>query len=171
LEQALRNEQQNLNEELSQRARDEVFAITRKTLSDLAGTSLEQRMTDIFLDRLRKLNKTEITDLQSTFKHSSDALRVRTAFDLSSQQSTAIKKVIGEILGKDTPVEFDIAPDLVSGIEILSQGRKIAWSISDYLGSLARSVDDLLAKKSESESANPANSAATTVEDVDNSGH
>jgi F-type H+-transporting ATPase subunit b len=53
LAQGLRNEQQSLNEEISRRAREEVFAIARKVLSDLAGTSLEQRMTEIFLDRLR----------------------------------------------------------------------------------------------------------------------
>ncbi len=171
LQQALRNEQHSLNEELSRRAREEVFAIARKTLSDLAGTSLEQRMTEIFLDRLRELNTAQITELKSAFKISSDALLVRTAFKLSAQQSAAIETVIAEILGKQKPVEFIIVPDLVSGIEISCNGRKIAWSIADYLGSLAKSVDDLLKNKSETGGAAPANSAATTVQDVDNNEH
>lgn len=171
LQQALRNEQQSLNEELSRRAREEVFAIARKALSDLAGTSLEQRMTEIFLDRLRELNTAQITELKSAFKLSSDALQVRTAFELSAQQRTAIETVIAEILGKQKPVEFIILPDLVSGIEIISDGRKIAWSISDYLGSLAKSVDDLLKNKAETGGAAPENSAATTVQEVDNNEH
>jgi F-type H+-transporting ATPase subunit b len=171
LEQALRNEQHSLNEELSRRARKEVFAIARKTLSDLAGTSLEQRMTDIFLDRLRNLSTAQITELKSAFKKSSDVLRVRTAFELSTQQCAAIEKVIGEVLGKERPVEFDIVPDLVSGIEIISDGRKIAWSIADYLGSLAKSVDALLANQSESGGATTTNSAVTTVEGADNNEH
>ena len=171
LEQALRNEQQSLNEELSRRAREEVFAIARKTLSDLAGTSLEQRMTEIFLDRLRELNTEQITELKSAFKKSSDALRVRTAFKLSAQQRAAIETVIAEILGKQKPLEFIIVPELVSGIEISCNGRKIAWSIADYLGSLAKSVDDLLKNKSETGGAAPENSAATTVQDVDNDEH
>ena len=171
LQQALRNEQHSLDEELSRRAREEVFAIARKTLSDLAGTSLEQRMTEIFLDRLRELNTAQITELKSAFKISSDALRVRTAFKLSAQQRAAIETVIAEILGKQKPVEFIIVPDLVSGIEISCNGRKIAWSIADYLGSLAKSVDDLLKNKSETGGAAPENSAATTVQDVDNNEH
>jgi F-type H+-transporting ATPase subunit b len=171
LEQALRNEQQSLNEELSRRAREEMFAIARKTLSDLAGTSLEQRMTEIFLDRLRELNTEQITELKSAFKISSDALRVRTAFKLSAQQRAAIETVIAEILGKQKPLEFIIMPDLVSGIEISCNGRKIAWSIADYLASLAKSVDDLLKNKSETGGAAPENSAATTVRDVDNDEH
>jgi F-type H+-transporting ATPase subunit b len=171
LEQALRNEQQSLNEELSRRAREEMFAIARKTLSDLAGTSLEQRMTEIFLDRLRELNTEQITELKSAFKISSDALRVRTAFKLSAQQRAAIETVIAEILGKQEPLEFIIMPDLVSGIEISCNGRKIAWSIADYLDSLAKSVDDLLKNKSETGGAAPENLAATTVQDVDNNEH
>ena len=160
LQQALRNEQHSLDEELSRRAREEVFAIARKTLSDLAGTSLEQRMTEIFLDRLRELNTAQITELKSAFKISSDALRVRTAFKLTAQQRAAIETV-----------EFIIVPDLVSGIEISCNGRKIAWSIADYLGSLAKSVDDLLKNKSETGGAAPENLAATEVQDVDINEH
>lgn len=167
LQQAIRNEQHSLNEELSRRTRDEVFAIAHKTLSDLAGTSLEQRMTDIFLGRLRALNTEQITELKSAFKKAPDTLQVRTAFKLSAQQRVAIETVIAEIFGKQKSLDFIIAPDLVSGIEINSSGRKIAWSIADYLGSLAKSVDDLLKNKSETGDAALANLAATTVQDVD----
>lgn len=171
LQQALRNEQHSLDDDLSRRAREEVFAIARKTLTDLAGTSLEQRMTEIFLDRLRELNTAQITELKSAFKISSDALRVRTAFKLSAQQRATIESVIGDMLGTENPVEFDIVPDLVSGIEISCNGRKIAWSIADYLGSLAKRVDELLKNKSAKEGAAPANSTATTAQDLDNNEH
>ena len=168
MELALRNEQLSLNEELRRRTHEEVFAIARKTLSDLAATSLEQRMTEIFLDRLRGLTTAQITELKSAFKTSSDALLVRTAFKLSEQQCAAIVTVIAEILGKQKQVEFDVVPELVSGIEISSDGRKIAWSIADYLGSLAKSVDDLLKSKSETGGAATENLATTRVQDVDN---
>ncbi len=149
LAQGLRNEQQSLNEEISRRAHEEVFAIARKALSDLAGTSLEQRMTEIFLDRLRDLNSAQIAELKSAFILSSDTLLVRSAFTLSAQQRADIETGVVETLGKQKAIEFIIAPNLVSGIEISSDGRKIAWSIADYVGSLARSVDDLLKRTSE----------------------
>jgi len=171
LQQAIRNEQRSLNEELSRRAREEVFAIARKTLSDLAGTSLEECMTEIFLGRLRELNDAQMAEVKSAFKTSSHPLLVRTAFELPAQQCAAIEKAIGEILGKQKPLEFSIVPDLVSGIEVSSDGRKIAWSIADYLGSLAKSVDDLLTNKSETEGAAPTDSATTRVQDVDNNEH
>ena len=45
-QEALRNEQQNLSQEITRWTQKEVFAISRKTLVDLAATSLEERMGD-----------------------------------------------------------------------------------------------------------------------------
>jgi len=144
LERGLRNEQHSLNDEISRRAREEIFAIARKALSDLAGVDLEQRMTEIFLDRLRDLGAKEMADMKSAFKLSRNPLLVRTAFALSDQQKEDIEKAVLEILDEKQAIEFIVDADLVSGIEISSDGRKVAWSITDYVDSLASNVDDLL---------------------------
>jgi F-type H+-transporting ATPase subunit b len=144
LQQALRTEQQNLKETLTRRAREEVFAIARKALTDLAGTTLEERMTDIFLRRLRELNDTQMAGLKSAFNATTGPLLVRTAFKLPSEQCAAIEAAIKQTLGKDKNVQFDTVPDLVSGIEMSANGQKIAWSIAEYLTSLGKSVEDLL---------------------------
>ena len=54
---ALRTEQRNLSQEIIRWTQKEVFAITRKTLADLAGTSLEERMGDVFVHRVRALDR------------------------------------------------------------------------------------------------------------------
>jgi hypothetical protein len=41
-------------------------------------------------------------------------------------------------------LRYETTPALVGGIELDAQGRKFAWSIADYLGSLARDVDALV---------------------------
>jgi len=171
LAQGLRNEHHSLNQEISRRAREEVFAIARKALSDLAGTSLEQRMTEIFIDRLRNLNSAQITDLKSAFEQSTDTLLVRTAFTLSAQQRADIESVVAETLGKQKTIEFIIVPELVSGIEISTDGRKIAWSISDYVDSLSRSVDDLLKNASVNEDTRLGSPVTTLVQDADKNDH
>ena len=53
---ALKREQQSLNAEIARRTREEVFAIARKALTDLAGKSLEASMSEVFARRLRALN-------------------------------------------------------------------------------------------------------------------
>ena len=158
LERGLRNEQHSLSDEISRRAREEIFAIARKALSDLAGVDLEKRMTEIFLDRLRDLGAKEMADMKSAFKLSRDPLLVRTAFALSDQQKEDIKKAVLEILDEKQAIEFIVDADLVSGIEISSDGRKVAWSIADYVDSLASNVDDLLK--------NTSGTAETPVEDA-----
>ena len=47
----LRNEQRNLSQEIIRWTQKEVFAISRKTLADLAATSLEERMAKVFVKR------------------------------------------------------------------------------------------------------------------------
>jgi len=151
LQRAIRNEQQGLHEALSRRAREEVFAIARQVLTDLAATTLEQRMTEIFIHRLQELDDGEHTVLKSAFETAGSPLLVRTAFSLSSQQQTAIETAINDILGGEKQLRFETAPDLVSGIELSADGKKIAWSIADYLATLAKNVDSLLSVKAGTE--------------------
>lgn len=151
LQDSLKHEQHGLNDALSLRVREEVFAIARKVLIDLAGTTLEERMTKVFLARLRELNDAEMAGLKSAFESSVSPLLVRTAFKLPTEQCAAIEAASKEILGSDKQLEFEVAPDLVSGIEISTDGQKIAWSIADYLASLAKSIDSLLKTQSKDE--------------------
>ena len=46
---------------------------------------------------------------------------------------------------------FETAPDMVSGIELTTNGQKIAWSIADYLASLEKSVGELLKEQDKPE--------------------
>jgi F-type H+-transporting ATPase subunit b len=55
--------------------------------------------------------------------------------------------VVKEVLAIKTQVQFETAPDLLSGIELTANGHKVAWSIGDYLASLKKSVDDLLKER------------------------
>ncbi len=41
-------------------------------------------------------------------------------------------------------VRFEIAPELVSGVELRANGQKLAWSIADYLASMEKKVGELL---------------------------
>jgi F-type H+-transporting ATPase subunit b len=146
---ALQREQQSLNDEIARRTRAEVFAIARKTLSDLAGASLEARMSEVFSRRLRKLNDDAKEDLAEALNTASAPALVRSAFELPAEQRAAIRTALNETLAADIQVRFDTAPDVISGIELTTNGQKVAWSIADYLASLENSVGELLEKRSE----------------------
>ena len=141
---ALQSEQRSLNDEITRRTRDEVFAIARKTLSDLAGTSLEERMSDLFTRRLRELDGAAKGSLAKDLKTLSDPVLVRSAFDLPPEQRATIQQSLNETFSAEIQVRFETAPEVISGIELTTDGLKVAWSIADYLVSLERSVGELL---------------------------
>lgn len=150
-QEALRKDKQNLNQAISRRTQQEVFAITQKVLKDLSGTSLEERIVDVFARRLQELKSEEKEQLTSALGLSSDPVLVRTAFDLSQAQQNRIKKTIKEILSIEIQPRFETAPDLINGIELTIDGQKVAWSIADYLTSLEKSIDELLKEQPKSE--------------------
>lgn len=148
---ALRNEEHALHQVISRRTRQEVFGIARKTLSDLATTSLEERMVDIFVRRLRELHDEKKAGLGKALKTTSDPALVRSAFDLPAEQRAAIQKTLNETFSAEIHLRFATAPDVISGIELTTNGQKVAWSISEYLVSLKQAVDELLQEKKQPE--------------------
>jgi F-type H+-transporting ATPase subunit b len=148
---ALKREQQSLNAEIARRIREEVFAIARKALTDLAEASLEARMSEVFARRLRALNDDAKEGLAKALKASAEPVLVRSAFELPSEQRAAIQSALNETFLAEIQARFETAPDLISGIELSANGRKVAWSIADYLASLEKSVGELLEEQSKPE--------------------
>jgi F-type H+-transporting ATPase subunit b len=145
LEQALRSEQQILSDELARRTRDEVFAIARKVLADLASESLEDAMLRVFIERLRGLSAADRQLLAAGSAAAAGTVMVRSVHELSAQQRAAIEQAATEVCGTAARPSYETVPGLISGVELSANGRKLAWSISDYLGALQKSVGDILA--------------------------
>lgn len=148
---AMEREQQILNDEINRRTRAEVFAIARKTLTDLAGTSLEERISEVFRHRLEALDGEAKEGLAGILKTSSDPMLVRSAFELPPEQRAAIQQALNKTFSAEVHVRFETAPDVISGIELTANGRKIAWSIADYLTSLEIGVEELLKENDKEE--------------------
>jgi F-type H+-transporting ATPase subunit b len=159
---ALKREQQSLSDEITRRTREEVFAIARKTLTDLAGTSLEERISEMFTRRLREIGSQEKAGLAEALKTASDPVIARSAFELPSAQRAAIQHALNETFSAEIQVRFETAPDVISGIELTANGRKVAWSIADYLTSLENIVGELLTEQSKPQ-AKPEAKPATQV--------
>jgi F-type H+-transporting ATPase subunit b len=162
-QEALRREQQSLNDEITQRTLKEVFAITRKTLMDLAGVSLEERMAEVFIIRLQELEDEKRKAIANVLTTSPSAVLVRSAFLLPPLLQKQIQQALKEIISPDINTSFETSPELISGIELTADGHKIAWSITEYLGSLEKSMTEIMGEQAKPK---PVTSPASDEEDI-----
>jgi F-type H+-transporting ATPase subunit b len=144
LQEALRDQEHTLHQAISRRTQQEVFAITRKALRDLATVSLEERLGEVFTRRLREMDGQAKAGLAQSLKTASEPAVVRSAFDLPAQQRAAIQNALNETFSAEIHIRFETAPDMISGIELTTNGQKVAWSIADYLALMEKDVDKLL---------------------------
>ena len=112
-QETLRSDAQNLNQAISRRTQQEVFAIARKALTDLATTSLEERMGEVFTRRLREMDGQAKAGLAEALKTASDPALVRSAFDLPAEQRAAIQNALNETFSAEIqrPVRDRAGPD------------------------------------------------------------
>ena len=160
-QEALRNEEHSLQQAISRRTQQEVFAIARKALADLATTSLEERLSEVFTRRLRAMDGQAKAGLAEALKTAPAPAIVRSAFDLPAEQRAAIQNALNETFSAEIHIRFETTPDLISGIELTTNGQKVAWSIADHLASLEKGVDELLEEKDKSEAKDKTSSDLT----------
>jgi F-type H+-transporting ATPase subunit b len=157
---ALRDDQTRLRQGIARLAQQEVLAIARKVLGDLAGASLEERIAVVFARRLRALDASAKEPLAKAFGAASDAV-VRSAFDLAEAQRALIQSAVDDEFPSSIPLRFEVSAEMLCGIEVLVGGEKLAWNMADYLVGLEQRIESLSAPaRTPRRTASPASAAA-----------
>jgi F-type H+-transporting ATPase subunit b len=143
-DEAMRAEQQRLYGTVTAQASEEVLAVTRRVLSELADESMEAGMVRLFLRRLTALDAAARAQLSAALAAAPDSAVLRSALPLNADQQAALTQALRDAgLATATP-RFDGAPGLVCGIEFSVSGWSLAWNIDGYLNGLAQRVAALL---------------------------
>ena len=162
-QESLSSDARNLNQALCLRTQDEVFAIARNALKDLASTSVEECLVQVFTRRLGEMDGDMKKILGEAVTASSDRVIVRSAFDLSPEQHATIQHVLSQTFKVEIRAQFETTPELISGIELISGGQKMGWTIESYLASLKKGVDEIMNKRSKSVAPPPINTVTTPI--------
>jgi len=143
---ALRAEARQLHGEIARHTQQQVFDISRRVLGDLAGVSLEQRVCEVFIQRLQAVEGAALDTLGAALKGVSDAepALLRSAFELPDPQREAIQTALQASFGQPIPLKFEATPELVGGLELSARGQKLAWSMTDYLMALSSDLEQRL---------------------------
>ena len=156
---AVRDERAELNLEVVTRTRQEVFAFARRTLADLADTTLEDRMLEVFIRRMQQMNDVQKSEVlppaRAVFAATAAAeglapAILRSAFELSPAQRVNTAAALKEWPCKGAALNFETSPDLISGLELTVDGRKLSWNVAAHLASLEERAKTLLDVASES---------------------
>jgi F-type H+-transporting ATPase subunit b len=142
LEKAAKDNEESEAVAIAQKTQEQVLAIARKTLSDIASVSLEQQSVSIFIRRLKASTNEEKKQFTDAFKSNANTILVQSAFELPAPQQTEINQAVNEVLCINTSLQFKTAPGLISGIELSTNGYKLAWSIKEYLSSLEKTISE-----------------------------
>lgn len=125
-EASLKEQEKNMAETLRNKTTEEVFAIAGKTLGDLANVSLEEQVVTLFLEKVRSLDSDQKEELKNAFRDAQKSITIRSAFELSPASKKELEKVIEDITGQQNKFSFQVAPSLVSGIEIDTKNYQLS---------------------------------------------
>ncbi len=147
MEKAGKAKLENSNAEIIEKSRKQVFAITRKALANIASVSLEKQSVDTFIQHLRASNDEKKKQFSDVFKANSNSILVSSAFELSAKQQNKINDAINEVLDLKITLQFKTDLEIISGIELSTNGYKLSWSFSEYLNSLEKNISETIKEK------------------------
>lgn len=130
-------EKQQFLENLRRQSAEAVQAIARDALRTLADTELEERMVEVFIARLKSLDK----DSRKAMTQTEEPVRVNSAFELESTLRARVTRAIHEHLQDGIDIDYRQSPELLCGIEMASGGQRVSWHLADYLDQLKERVE------------------------------
>lgn len=128
-------EKQNFLRSLKHEAAESIQRIARRALADLADTELEEQIIHAFIHRLKTLD----TDSRHAIA-AAESAQITTSFELDSAIRGQLTRTIHEQIGKGIDIYYRVSPELLSGIELSVAGRRLSWTLAEYLRELEERI-------------------------------
>lgn len=128
-------EKQEFFDNLRKQSATAIQRIARKALRDLANADLERQLIDAFIERLRALGAAATGD-------TTEPVTIATTFALDAGVREQVSRAVREHLAVDVEVVYSESPALLCGIELTHAGRRLSWSLSDYMDKLTDRIEE-----------------------------
>ena len=133
---SIERQKESILTELKLRTGEEVYAISRRAIQDLANEKLEAQIIDTFIRRLQEMGEPEKEKINEFYKTPDQPITVRSTFEIPDDARQTILETMRNLAGKDLKIKFETSPELISGIEMSTPDTRIGWSIASYLDTL-----------------------------------
>jgi F-type H+-transporting ATPase subunit b len=142
----LAREKTSFLEDLRRRAGAHIYDTIRRVMHDLADAELEERIIIIFLKLLKTSPSERLQDIRANLAQADpeEGVIIRSGFPLSTSQQDRIIAALEAYAPQETPIRFETSTEIITGIEMLSHGHKVSWSVGDYLSELEEAFHKIL---------------------------
>lgn len=165
-QESLEREQHDFERQLRRQGTQQVMAVSRRVMADLADQKLEGQIAARFRHRLESLNADQWERLQrATDKGAS--VTVSSSFALSEQMRDGIEEVLGERLDEVSPA-FEKSSRVICGISLEAGGFELAWSVDSYIEDMTQRLVDLVENRGRSNQDAEAGDTGSEQDDEDN---
>ena len=141
---AIQEETESFLRDLRRRASEEVCAIARRALADLAGANLERQIVEHFLHQVERLEDDARQTVIASLQEGDRVAVVQTTYELAEDLQQAITNTLQEEFLGELNIQFEQSDDLLCGIALQTDAHKLAWNLRDYLISLEQELQQTL---------------------------
>ena len=146
--QTVRQEQQSFFREFQRHTGEQIVAVTGNILKELADEKLEKKAVGVFIRRLDDMSDQTRDEFKKSLNKSGNKLTIAATFQVSDQDKKKLESKIQDKLG-DVKVIYQTEEELILGLEMKADGRKVSWSVRGFLHSLEDDFNRLLEEKSQ----------------------
>ena len=140
----LAREREGLLQNFRERLGQEVFALARRGLKELADANLEEQILKVFVERLQALDPAERGAIVAAVRDADREVEIRTAFPVSPEARERLSLSLRQTLDDSIEVRFITVSELICGIELRTHSHRFAWSLDSYLEGLEASLFEAL---------------------------
>lgn len=146
-QESLEKEKSAFLQDLKQLAGREVYVLTRKALKDLVDADLEERLVEVFGSKLKAMKKEDKDALKKAIQEEDNKALVRSGFELSTGSRQKITRAVRDEITEQADIAYDTEPQVIMGLELKARGKKVVWSVRDYLEELELRAKSALEKE------------------------
>jgi F-type H+-transporting ATPase subunit b len=165
---ALSEQKASFGRDLRRLTAEQVYAVSRRVLKDLADEAVEERIIEAFISRAAQLDRDEKNKLSSLLDEQNDSATIRSAFEISTKMRQKITRALHQDISETLEIDYQTEPDLLAGIELKAAGKKIGWSVDEYLRTLEENVLEAIQEQASQDTGR--NENQTTPEDEQKDG-
>ena len=130
---SLREKKHELARDLRLMSLEDAAGITKRVLSELSTTGVEQGVVDVFISRMKDIPPDRKDRLTQATREGKNTITIRSSFVLERSLQEILSDAVKEEFIEKMSLEYRHEPALVLGIEMKVDDYTVSWSAGEFL--------------------------------------